>query len=803
MEGVFGARPVQPPDRLVNLSAPGPKPGTDNCNQAGSCEVVFSYPMFRDLERAPTSFTGVAAHRLFPANIAHERGAMFADGVLVSGSYFPLLGLRPALGRLLTDTDDRTPGAHSVAVLSHRYWTEHLGADPGVLGTRLAINDHAMTIVGVAPRGFDGTTVGVRPMAFVPLTKIGVVAPWMAPPGALEDRRRYWTYLFARLKPSVSIDQARVEVNGVYRRILGDVEAPLQKEMSAQSMARFKAREILVEDGRRGQSSLQGATRTPLTLLFSITALVVVIACANIANLLLARAATRTTEMGIRLSLGASRGRILTQLLIESCLLAFLGGVASLVVAQGTLGIIASLIPRDAGLGSGAALALELRPSVLLFAAVLSLGAGVLFGLFPALQSTRPDLITAIRAGTGSGRTSGTRGSARFRAALVTGQIAMSMALLISAGLFIRSLRNVSRVELGVQVENVVTFGLAPMLNGYEPQRSHALFARVEDVLGALPGVTGVAASTVPLLTNSSTGTNVRVEGFRQDPDTDANSRLSETGPAYLGTLGIPLLAGREFTHADDRTAPRVAVVNEAFAKKFNLGPNPIGRRMAKSGDAAKPLDIEIVGLVKDAKYSSVKGEMPPLFLTPYRQDTTIGALIFYVRSSRATGELLRTIPGAIAALDPNLPVVSLTTMSQQVRENTFMDRMIGQLSAAFAIVATLLTAVGLYGVLAFTVAQRTREFGVRMALGADGQRVRRMVLGQVGRMTLVGGVIGVVAAIAIGRAARSLLFNLEGHDPATVLAATGVIGLVALAAAYVPAWRASRVDPMRALRQE
>ena len=791
--------PVEMPERLVNLEAPGPKPGGDNCNQSGSCQAVFSYPMFRDLEQGVDHFAGFAAHRLILANIVHDRAALFGDGALVSGSYFSLLGLRPAVGRLFTPADDKAFGAHPVAVLSHRYWTERLGGDPAVIGSRLLINNQPLTIVGVAPKEFEGTTVGVRPNVFIPLTMVSSVTPWIGSEQAIGSRRRYWLYVLGRLQSGASIQEARTAINGVYSRILETVEAPLQEGMSEQTLAQFKRRQVVVEDGSRGQSNLQRDTRTPLVLLFSITGLVVLIACANIANLLLARGATRTTEMGIRLSLGAGRRRLVTQMLVESCLLALFGGLASLIVAQGTLGIIGSLLPAAGGIGTGMALDLGIRPSVIAFAAALSLGAGLLFGMFPALQSTRSDIIATIRAG--SGQLSDARGAARFRSALVTLQIAMSMALLISAGLFIRSLRNVSRIELGVRVENVLTFALAPGLSGYDTPRSLGLFANVERRLAELPGVTDVTASTVPLLTGSTSGSSVRVEGFTRDPDADVNSRVNQVGAAYFRTLGIPLLAGREFTSADDARAPKVAIVNEAFARKFNLGANPIGRRMARGHDPSHPLDIEIIGLVKDAKYSSVRGEMPPLVVTPYRQDEEANALIFYVRTSLPPGTLLERIPALVSALDPALPVVALTTMAQQVKENTFMDRMIGTLSAAFAVIATLLTAVGLYGVLAFTVAQRTREFGVRMALGADGRRVRRMVLGQVGRMTIIGGAIGVAAAIAAGRAAQSLLFELEGNDPLAMVLAAVVLAVVALAAGYIPAWRASRVDPMRALR--
>jgi predicted permease len=785
--------PVREPDRLVNLVAPGPKPGSTTCNQSGDCDAVFSYAMFRDLERGQRVFTGIAAHRLFGANLAFRRQTKNGEGALVSGSYFPVLGLRPALGRLLTPADDQSIGGHFVAVLGHGYWSTQLGSDPAVIGEQIVVNGQSMTIVGVAPSGFDGTTLGSRPEVYVPISMRGLLSPGF---DDFENRRSYWAYLFARLKPGVSIEQASTALNGLYKPILNDVEAPLQESMSDATMKRFRARQLTLEPGQRGQSSVHREARVPLLFLFAITGIVLLIACANIANLLLARAANRAMEMAVRLSLGASRGQLLAQLLTESCLLALLGGVVSLVVARWTLALIASILPAEAA----STLQLTLSLPVVLFSAALSIGTGLLFGMFPAFHSTRPDLVTTLRAN--AGQPSGARAAARFRTSLVTAQIGLSMALLVSAGLFIKSLVNVSRVDLGVKVDNVVTFAVSPELSGYSRPRARALFERMEEELAAVPGVNGVTASLVPLLAGSNWGTDVRVEGFKSTPDADDNSRFNEVGPGYFRTLGVPLLAGREFGVADAGTStPKVAIVNEAFAKKFGLGRDAVGKRI--SADDDEDLDIQIVGLVQNAKYSEVKQEIPPLFFTPYRQDSTVGSMSFYVRTALTPEQLVRTIPAVIRRLDPDLPVEDLKTMPQQVRENVFLDRMISTLSAAFAALATLLAAVGLYGVLAYTVAQRTREIGVRMALGADAGRVRTLVLRQVARMTVVGGVLGIAAALAVGRAAKSLLFELEGHDPIVVVSAAAVLTLVALGAGYLPARRASRVEPMQALRYE
>lgn len=785
--------PVSEPDRLVNLAAPGPNPGSQSCNTAGDCSTVFSYAMFRDLQDEQEVFTDVAAHRGFDANLAFSGQTLSGRGMLVSGSYFPVLRIQPALGRLIGPADDQTIGAHFVAVLSHGYWQRQLGGNPNVIGQSITVNGHSMTIIGVAPRGFEGTTLGIQPDVFVPITMVGQM--WRGFDD-FDNRRRYWIYLFARLEPGMSAAQAEAGINAVYGPIINEVEAPLQEGMSDQTMARFRAKEVVLTDGSRGQSGVHEEARTPLILLFSITGIVLLIACANIANLLLARSARRSVEMAVRLSIGASRRHLLGQLLTEACVLALLGGVASLFVAYWTLSLIGALLPAD---DINTMLEFGLQPSMLLFAALLSMGTGLLFGIFPALHSTRPDLITTIRAN--AGHPAGARAAARFRSSLVTGQIALSMALLISAGLFIRSLVNVTRVDLGMRVENVVTFGISPVQNGYQPVQSKALFNQVEERLAAIPGVSGVAASRVPLLANSNWNSSLTVEGFDAGPDTNTNASYNQIGPGYFGTLEIPLLSGREFTESDNESAPDVAIVNEAFARKFGLGRDAVGKYMALGrGDE---LDIRIVGLVQDAKYSEVTDEIPPQFFLPYRQSEQIGSVYFYARTALAPQELLQTVPRVISELDPSLPVEQLKTMPMQVRENTFMDRMISTLSSAFAVLATLLAAIGLYGVLAYTVAQQTREIGVRMALGADRRRVRTMVLRRVGFMTIIGAAVGIAGALGLGRMARSLLYEVEGYDPLAIAAAVVVLAIVALGAGYLPARQASRVEPMRALRYE
>jgi predicted permease len=501
--------------------------------------------------------------------------------------------------------------------------------------------------------------------------------------------------------------------------------------------------------------------------------------------------------MAVRLSIGANRRQLIGQLLLESLLLSTIGAALGIVVSQWTLKFIGALLPPEAA----ATIAFGIDSGVMLFCAAMAIGTGLISGLFPALHSTRPSLLSTLKED--AGQKGAARGARRFRTALATVQIALSMALLVAAGLFMRSLVNVTRVELGVQAENVITFNIAPELNGYTPERSRALFERIEDELAAMPGVTDVTASMVPILGGSNWGSSVSVQGFAAGPDTDTHANYNEVGPGFFRTLGMPLIKGREFTRADGPNAAKVAIVNESFARKFNLGTDVVGKRMGQSTGNAAKLDVEIVGFVKDAKYSEVKDEIPPLFFLPYRQDSGIGRINFYVRSALDPRQLMPGLTATMARLDPNLPVDGLKTLEQQVRENVFLDRMISTLAAAFAVLATMLAGIGLYGVLAYTVAQRTREIGVRMALGADAVRVRSMVLRQVGVMTAIGGVFGLAAAFGLGRLAQSLLYQMEGSDPLVFGLATVVLVLVAFAAGYVPAARAAKIDPMLALRYE
>jgi len=786
--------PVPDPDRLVNLSSPGPKRGSTSCGNAGDCHHVFSYPMLRDLERQQTVFTGIAAHRAFGASIAAPgTQAIGGDATAVNGDYFRVLQLAPTLGRLIGPQDEPRVGEGRVAVLSYDYWQNNFGGDRGVLGEILTVNGQPLTVIGVAPEAFTGTTIGERPQLFVPLTMRWLMEPFF--PASDEDRLSYWVYLFARLKPGITMRQAEEAINVPYRAIINDIEAPLNAGMSEQRMESFRKKTLMIEPGARGQSDAPQDAALPLTLLLGVTTLVLLIACVNIANLLLARGAARAGEMAVRASIGASRGQMVLQLLTEAGLMGLLGCLASLPVAAATLGVIAMVMPAEIAV----ALRIGLSPAAILFAVGVSLATVLLFGLFPALAATRASPVAALKEQVG--QQSGGRGMARFRRSLVTVQITFSMALLVLAGLFAQSLANLANAELGLRADSVAKFSIAPVLNGYPPERSSQLFQGIEEDLSALPGVVSVASAMVPVIAGDNYGGNVSVEGFERAPDADTNAQFNEVSPDFFRTLQIPLLSGRDFTDADVAGRPRVAIVNESFARKFGLDDEAVGERMATG--AVDELDIEIIGLAKDAKYSNVKDEAPPQFFLARRQNEELGYLTFYVRSQLAPEDLLASMSRVVAALDPNLPVDGLATLPAAIGDMLFLDRLIGLLSSGFALLATLLAATGLYGVLSYSVLQRMRELGLRQALGATPYRLRLMVLRQVGWMGLAGGAIGLLFALLLGRAAEAMLFGLSGYDPTVLTAALGVLGAVVLTAGYLPARHASKVDPLEALRYE
>jgi putative ABC transport system permease protein len=787
--------PVREPDRLVNLSTPSA--GSDNatCNPAGDCNAVFSYQMFRDLERLDRPFSGIAAHRSVEANVAYDNQTYAGYAMLVSGSYFPVLGIAPALGRLLGPGDDAVEGEADVVVLSHEYWRNALGGDRAVIGKTLIVNGKPLNIVGIVPEEFKGTTINRRAQVYVPIT-----FRWRDAPGSLpnhDNRIRRWAYLFARLAPGVSLDEAAAAVNPAYRAIINDVEAPLRTGLTEQQLAAFRARTLSLEPGARGQSTIRAYALAPLTVLIVATSLVLLIACVNVANLMLARGSTRVGEIALRASLGAAPERIAGLLIVEALLLASLAAIVSLPLAFAAAHGMGALLPSFAA----QTFDFTLNASTLGIALTSALLAAMVFGLAPALKLVRTAPGQVLR--TEGTRTTVARGAARFRAALTTTQIGLSTTLLVLAGWFAQSLVNATNVDVGIRADSLVTFGLAPERNGYGPARSSELFKEFERELEALPGVSAVASSVVPLLDGTNWNNNVAIEGVDTGPGVDTNVATNYVSAGFHGALEMPLLAGREFTDGDVENRPKVAVVNERFLEKFGLDRSVVGTHMSFGQGEGAPLDIEIVGVARDAKYSEVKDPTPPQVFVPRSQWFPPSSLNFYVRSTSDSVAIRAGIEQVLARLDPNLPLMDMRTMRDVVRENLFVDRFMSTLALCVALLATLLASIGLYGVLSYNVAQRTREIGLRLALGAAPQHLRSMVLRQVAWMGSVGAVLGIAAALLIGRLAQTLLFGLTPSDPVVPLIATGVLGVVIVAAGYLPARRASNVDPVVALRSE
>jgi predicted permease len=786
--------PVPEPQRLVTLGNTWQEGGP------ASVRTSFSYPMFRDLEAQQPVFTGVAAYNSLDASLSYEGGAFNVPAVVVSGSYFQVLSLQPALGRLIGPQDEPRIDESPVVVLSHALWQSRFGGDPNVIGRSLTVNAQPLTVIGVAPEAFAGTELGVRGQIFVPLTMYWRLQPNF-PRESETGRGFHWLRLFARLSPGVSVEQASTGINVLYSGILRDVEAPLRtrsNEVSNDQLEQFLQGEVRLQPGARGQGSIEGAAQS-LGLLLGVTLLVLLIVCVNVANLLLVRGAARAGEMAVRESMGASRGRLIAQLLAETAAPVALGGILSLLVAALTLNAAAQFLPTRLADALGA----QIGPLAASFAALATVAALLLCGLLPALRTARTNLALAMKGH--APQALGGHRAGRARGALVTTQIAFSMVLLVLAALFARSLQNVARIELGIDVDSLVSFSVAPRQNGYSPERTAAIYDRIEQELAAQPGVTGVSSAAVPMIAGSEFVWGLRVEGFenRGEP---VESRFNVVGPSFFATLSIPVLAGREFTAADTTGAQLVAIVNERFARDYGLERSALGKHIRFGG----PNPLEIVGVVADAAYANVKAEVPAQLFVPRSAPGGAGVFslfggtaFFYVRAGMNPDSLLRSIPRVVASIDATLPVSNLITMRRQAQENIFLDRLVTILSTTFAGLATLLAAIGLYGVLAYGVAQRTRELGLRLALGAEPANLRAVVLRQVALWAVIGIAIGGGAAIGFGRLAESLLYGLTAFDGRALVAAAVTLSLVMLAAAYFPARRASRITPMEALRHE
>jgi putative ABC transport system permease protein len=783
--------PVQNAEELVVLKSPGPKRG--HVWSDGDDAEIFSYPLYKALANNTAVFSGMLARFQFAASIASHGHTDRGSGELVTGNYFDVLGVRPALGRVLSPADDDVQGAHPVLVLSHAYWERHFGGDAGVLNQTILVNNTEMTIVGVAQAGFTGIQVGQTPDIFVPLTMKGQMTPIG---NGLDDWNDSFLAVLARRKPGVSMEQAQAGINADYPGLL-EQQAKSFTHASAKEMKEFLNKKIVLYPGAQGRTVAQRDAGPALTALFAMVALVLLISCTNVANLLLAKAAVRQREFAIRSALGATPGRMMRQLLVESFLCALGGGVLGLILGTWIMNILTQAVVSETGLQGITA---QVDGTVLGFAAGATAFSALLFGLIPAWRATRTGVSQMLK-DQGS-TTSAGPGHVRFRKYLVAGQVAFTLLLLTGGALFSRTLWNLRKQNLGLSTENLITFSIAPQLSGYDEARTVALVDQLRERLGTLPGVLGVGSSQIAVLTGTDMGGNITVEGRQNLDNDDQHVNFDAVSTNYFSTMRIPLLSGREFNAGDTTTSAKVAIINEAMAKEFFAKRNPIGSHFAMGSGEVKP-DIEIVGVVKNAKEGHVRDAERPYFYQPYSQFGKLFGMSFYVRSQQdplvIAHELRETVRGA----DANLPVYDLKTVQRVVDEDLFAERVIAGLAAAFGGLAALLAALGIYGVLAYLVVQRTREIGIRVALGAGVGQVRGLVFKEVGGMMLAGVVVGLPLSYGLARLSESLLYGVHASDVPIYAASLGIICLVALAACYIPSRRATRIDPIVALRYE
>ncbi len=779
--------PVREPRQIVSLNWRGQFIGGTTRGWQNS----FSYPTYTDLRNGnPGVFTGVAAQYQSDVDISDKGPAQRGVAELVSGNYFQVLGVTTARGRTLTPEDDKIKNGNPVVVLSYPYWQRRFAGDPSVLNSTLDLNGHPMTIVGVAQRGFAGYLPMNPSDVFVPLAMKTVVTPtW-------DDRARrdsIWLRVFARLQPAVSIQGATAAMAIPFHRALeNDLQAHSRHSDFSQ---RYLKNSLVLEEAAKGAGSLQQEFAKPLYVLLAMVGTLLLIACVNVASLFVARAAGREKEVAIRLSLGASRASLLRLILTEGLLLAAGSGILGLALSNGLAAVLIRMLPFK-----NMDVAISPRPDgpVLAFTAALSLLTAVLFGLLPAVRATRPDLAPTLK--NEASTVSMASGQTRIRRALVSGQVALSLLLLFGAGLFARSLHQLMAVNTGMNTSQALTFTVDPSLHKYTPDRSRELFRALQENVRAIPGVVSVSGASFAVLANNNWINGAHVESYQRRPHEEMNPGWNQMLPGFFSTMGVPMIAGRDFRNTDVAGRPEVVIVNETFVKRYVHG-NPLGLHVGWGGSG--PMPFEIVGVVRDMKGGDLKEKGKPWTYTAALQAKAPSAMTFYVRAAKSPTALTPAVRQALKRLDPALPIFDLKTMEQQINETQFIDRLFAWLSSAFGALATLLASIGLYGVTSFAVTRRTQEIGIRLALGAEQGRVFRLVMREVFALTAMGIIVGVPMALAFGKLLSNQLFAIKPQDPVVLLGAIGVIVLVSAAAGYLPAHRATQIDSIRALRYE
>jgi predicted permease len=794
--------PVKDPRALVLLTMKGKHYGSNWGANA------ISYPMYKDFQAHNEVFSGMFARFPLYSSVTIGNQSERVKAELVSGTYFDVLGVGTAIGRPFTPEDDKTPHGHPLVMLSYNYWKRRFGGRADVIGNTMLVSNQKMTIVGVTQAGFDGVELGDPPAIFVPMMMEVELMPLNK--DMLTNRRNRWVNTFGRLKPGVTLEKAKASLQPFMHSMLeSEVREEAFRNASPYDREQFLKCWMEVLPGGQGRQNVQRELSTPLWVLMATTGMVLLIACANIANLLLARATRRQKEMAIRLAIGASRGRIVSQLLIEMLALSVMGGALGLLLAFGADKALMSLyLPADS-----ARLNISTSPDfrVLVFTFAVSALTALAFGLVPALQTTKPNVGKVLKDEASAVVGSGNRG---LRKSLVVVQVALSLLLLIGAGLFLRSLDNLSKLGPGFTAERLIGFNIDPMLNGYTVERTKLIYREIADGLSSLPGVQSVGLANMRILENDEWDNSMSVEGYNPDkPDDRAEPYMNQISPNYFATLGVPILAGRDFNmadnhevkhgHEEDSFVPTVVMINETFAKKYFAGRNPLGMHLGFGTDPGTPTDMEVTGVVKDIKYTNLRDEIPPQAYIPYMPSRYVGNMTVYVRTTADPNALMNSIRSKVRDMDANLPIFDMRTTDEQIANSLAAERMIASLSTVFGFLATILAAVGLYGLMAYNVVQRTREIGIRMALGAEQKDVVWMVMSDVLLLVGVGVAVGVPVSLGLARVVQSQLYGLSAHDPWTLLLATGGLALVAAAAGYIPAFRASRLDPTAALRYE
>lgn len=784
--------PVKEPNRLVLLRFTGADRG--HVSSRTDEALYFSYPMYRDLRDRNSVFSGLIATDAAEVGVQWHNQPELVQAELVSGNYFDVLGVLPAAGRLFVSADDVAKDANPVAVLSFGYWQRRFGQDRSIVGQSISVNGRPFTIVGIAQKGFHSAVMGDTPGIFVPMMMKGEVMPGV---NDLEDRRSRWLNIIGRLKPGVTRAQAEAGINPLWYAIRAD-ELKLMGNASDRFRDAFLAKSHLyLLDGAKGMSPLRSDIGTPLLIVMAMVGFVTLMACANVGSLLLVRAAGRIREMSVRYALGAKRSRIVRQLLSEGLLLASLGGALGVLVAiQASRSLVHTIWSSTQG---ETPLSSHLDGRILAFNFLLATLASLLFSLAPAVQFWRPDVSHALKQ-----QLTTAGGTLRFRRLSVGVQLGLSLLLLVGAGLFVRTLLNLKTLDVGFTTDHLVTFTLDPTLAGYEPSQRTALNTRVLQTLAAVPGVRSVAATTDPELADDNTGHNITIAGYKEKEDEDMNVEAERVSPHYFSTMGMTLLAGRELNDQDREGTQNVAVVNEYFARHFfGTAQSAIGHYFGNGGGNSVKTDIEIVGVVKDARHTGVRAAVLPTTFRPYQQETGDRRMAFYIRTVQRPEAAEPTIRGAMQVLDSKLVLDDFRTMQEQIDQNLNTERVIAMLASSFAILAVFMAAVGLYGVLAYSTAQRTREIGLRIALGAERRSVMRMVLREVLWLAGISMAVALPASLLLTRSIRSQLFGISSSDPLTLLVVTLLITLIALLSALIPARRAAMVDPMVALRYE